>query len=38
VIGLALVAGDPIQRTVVAGLARLFPSRRDAILTAWIRL
>jgi 1-acyl-sn-glycerol-3-phosphate acyltransferase len=38
VIGLALVAGDPIQRTAVAGLARLFPSRRDAILTAWIRL
>jgi 1-acyl-sn-glycerol-3-phosphate acyltransferase len=38
VIGLALVVGDPIQRTVVAGLARLFPSRRDAILTAWIRM
>jgi 1-acyl-sn-glycerol-3-phosphate acyltransferase len=38
VIGSALVLGDPIQRTVVAGLARLFPSRRDAILTAWIRM
>ena len=38
VIGSALVLGDPIQRTLVAGLARLFPSRRDAILTAWIRL
>ena len=38
VIGAALVVGDPIQRTLVAGLARLFPSRRDAILTAWIRM
>ena len=38
VIGTALVVGDPIQRTVVAGLARLLPSRREAVLTAWIRL
>lgn len=37
-IGIALVLGDPIQRTLVVGLARLFPSRREAILTAWIRL
>jgi 1-acyl-sn-glycerol-3-phosphate acyltransferase len=38
VIGFGLIVGDPIQRTVVAGLARLFPSRRTAILTRWIRL
>ena len=37
-IGIALVLGDPIQRTLVVGLARLFPSRLEAILTAWIRL
>ena len=38
VIGAGLIAGDPFQRTVVAGLARLFPSRRIAILTRWQRL
>ena len=38
VIGTALIAGDPFQRIVVAGLARLFPSRRIAILTRWQRL
>jgi hypothetical protein len=35
VIGVALIAGKPFQRTVVAWLAHLFPSRRIAILTRW---
>jgi 1-acyl-sn-glycerol-3-phosphate acyltransferase len=30
-----LVLGDPVQRLVVAPLARLFPSRRIAILGRW---
>ena len=37
-IGAGLIVGDPFQRTVVAGLARMFPSRRIAILTWWQRL
>jgi 1-acyl-sn-glycerol-3-phosphate acyltransferase len=37
-IGAGLVVGDPVQRTVVAGLARLLPSKRLAILTWWERL
>ena len=37
VIGTGLVLLDPIQRTVVAGLARLFPARKIEILTRWER-
>ena len=37
-IGAGLVLGDPFQRIVVAGLARLLPSKRLAILTWWERL
>jgi 1-acyl-sn-glycerol-3-phosphate acyltransferase len=36
-LGLALLAGDLIQRTVVAGTARLLPARRIRILAAWQR-
>lgn len=37
VVGLGLVVGELIQRTVIAGTARLLPSRRVRILTAWQR-
>jgi 1-acyl-sn-glycerol-3-phosphate acyltransferase len=37
-IGAGLILGDPFQRLVVAGLARLLPSKRLAILTWWERL
>jgi 1-acyl-sn-glycerol-3-phosphate acyltransferase len=37
ILGLALLAGDLIQRTVVAGTARLLPARRIRILAAWQR-
>ena len=37
-IGAGLILGDPFQRIVVAGLARLLPSKRLAILTWWERL
>lgn len=37
VAGLGLIIGDLIQRTVIAGAARLVPSRRVRILTAWQR-
>jgi 1-acyl-sn-glycerol-3-phosphate acyltransferase len=35
--GAGLIALDPVQRTVIAGLARLLPARRIAILTLWER-
>jgi 1-acyl-sn-glycerol-3-phosphate acyltransferase len=35
--GGGLILLDPIQRTVIAGLARLFPAKRIAILTWWER-
>ena len=38
VIGAGLIVGEPLQRIVVAGLVRLFPSRRIVILTRWQRL
>lgn len=34
-VGLALAACDLIQRTLVAGLVRIAPSRRERILAAW---
>lgn len=34
-VGVSLVVGDLIQRTAVAGAARLLPSRRHRILAAW---
>jgi 1-acyl-sn-glycerol-3-phosphate acyltransferase len=37
-IGAGLVVGDPFQRIVIAGLARLLPAKRLAILTWWERL
>lgn len=37
VAGLGLLVGDLIQRTVIAAAARLMPSRRVRILTAWQR-
>ncbi|MSR36388.1 MAG: 1-acyl-sn-glycerol-3-phosphate acyltransferase [Gemmatimonadetes bacterium] len=37
VIGGVLIAGDPFQRVVVAGLGRLLPGRKLAILTWWER-
>jgi 1-acyl-sn-glycerol-3-phosphate acyltransferase len=37
VIGTGLIVLDPVQRTVIAGLARLFPAKRVAILTRWER-
>ena len=36
--GAGLIALDPVQRTVVAGLARALPGRRIAILGWWERL
>jgi 1-acyl-sn-glycerol-3-phosphate acyltransferase len=35
--GLAMLVSDVLQRTVVAGAARLFPSARHRILTRWIQ-
>jgi len=35
VIGLVLVLGDVVQRTLIAGSARLFPRRRIWILSKW---
>jgi 1-acyl-sn-glycerol-3-phosphate acyltransferase len=35
--GLILLLSDPLQRTVVAGAARLFPGARGGILTSWIQ-
>lgn len=35
VIGLVMVLGDIVQRTLIAGSARLFPSRRIWILSKW---
>jgi 1-acyl-sn-glycerol-3-phosphate acyltransferase len=35
--GFALVVSDLLQRTVVAGAARLFPRARHRILTLWIQ-
>jgi len=35
VIGLVLVLGDLVQRTLIAGSARLFPGRRIWILSKW---
>jgi 1-acyl-sn-glycerol-3-phosphate acyltransferase len=37
VAGAGLIVLDPVQRTVVAGLARVLPSKRIAILTWWER-
>ena len=37
VAGAGLILLDPVQRTVIAGLARLLPSKRLAILTWWER-
>jgi 1-acyl-sn-glycerol-3-phosphate acyltransferase len=36
-VALSFPLADLIQRTVVAGLVRIFPSRRDRLLTKWIR-
>lgn len=36
-IGSGLIAADPFQRIVIAGLARLIPSKRIAILNWWER-
>jgi 1-acyl-sn-glycerol-3-phosphate acyltransferase len=36
-IGGLLLLGDPIQRVVIAGLVRLFPAKRLAILSWWER-
>jgi len=35
VIGVVLVLGDVVQRTLIAGSARLFPGRRIWILSTW---
>jgi len=35
VIGIVLVVGDVVQRTLIAGSARLFPGRRIRILSRW---
>jgi 1-acyl-sn-glycerol-3-phosphate acyltransferase len=37
VAGIGLIVLDPVQRIVIAGLARLLPSKRIAILTWWER-
>jgi 1-acyl-sn-glycerol-3-phosphate acyltransferase len=37
VVGLVLLVCDLLQRTVVAGAARLFPRARHRILTSWIQ-
>jgi 1-acyl-sn-glycerol-3-phosphate acyltransferase len=36
-VGVSFVLADLYQRAVIVGLIRLFPSRRDRILTNWIR-
>ena len=36
-VGLGLTVGDPFQRIVVAGLVRLLPAKRTAILSWWER-
>jgi 1-acyl-sn-glycerol-3-phosphate acyltransferase len=36
-VGVTLLVSDLLQRTVVAGAARLFPRARRRILTAWIQ-
>lgn len=38
VVGIVLLVCDVLQRTVVAGAARLFPRARHRILTRWIQL
>lgn len=38
VIGAGLIACDLFQRSVIAGLARLLPARRIAILSSWERI
>jgi 1-acyl-sn-glycerol-3-phosphate acyltransferase len=37
-IGVGLILADPFQRVVIAGLARLLPGKRLAILSWWERL
>jgi 1-acyl-sn-glycerol-3-phosphate acyltransferase len=37
-VGVALLVSDLLQRTVVAGAARLFPRARHRILTSWIQV
>jgi 1-acyl-sn-glycerol-3-phosphate acyltransferase len=37
-IGVVLIVGDPIQRFLIAGLVRVFPAKRLAILSWWERL
>jgi 1-acyl-sn-glycerol-3-phosphate acyltransferase len=37
VVGVSLLVSDLLQRTVVAGAARLFPQARSRILTFWIQ-